>query len=388
MSIFIDFYALQSVPPSNINRDDTGSPKTAQYGGTLRARVSSQAWKRAMRSVFHKELKGENLGIRTKMVARLIADRIRADRQDLADQADDLAHDVLTATGLKLQKSKRSGSDEGAEETPYLVFIADSEIANLAHLAEQWSDDPQINPAKPSAKEKKEATALFHGKQALDIALFGRMLADTPDLNTDASSQVAHAISVNTITPEFDYFTAVDDKSSADNAGAAMIDTVAYNSSTLYRYATVDATSLAQQLGGGSVDIQAASRAVADFADAFFRSMPTGKENTFANRTLPSLCLAIVRNSQPINVVGAFEDAVKGTDGKAITTVAEEKLAGLIKQINENYGEKPLTSVYCTVGQPVEALDSIGSKVTFPQLKEDLAQAVVDHLNAGSQKDE
>lgn len=50
--MFIDIYALQTVPPSNINRDDTGSPKTAMYGGVRRARVSSQAWKRAMRESF------------------------------------------------------------------------------------------------------------------------------------------------------------------------------------------------------------------------------------------------------------------------------------------------------------------------------------------------
>ena len=42
--LYVDFHILQTVPPSCINRDDTGSPKTAVYGGVLRARVSSQAW--------------------------------------------------------------------------------------------------------------------------------------------------------------------------------------------------------------------------------------------------------------------------------------------------------------------------------------------------------
>ena len=46
---FIDIHVLQSMPPSNVNRDDAGRPKTAVFGGTTRARVSSQSWKRAVR---------------------------------------------------------------------------------------------------------------------------------------------------------------------------------------------------------------------------------------------------------------------------------------------------------------------------------------------------
>ena len=46
--LYVDIHVLQTVPPSCVNRDDTGSPKTAVYGGVRRARVSSQAWKRSM----------------------------------------------------------------------------------------------------------------------------------------------------------------------------------------------------------------------------------------------------------------------------------------------------------------------------------------------------
>lgn len=382
MSLYVDFYALQTVPPSNINRDDTGAPKTAEYGGTLRARVSSQAWKRAMRQSFHQTLKGENLGIRTKKAVSLIADQISSDRSDLADKAEDLAQNVLGATGMKIEESKRSGSDEGTATTQYLVFIADSEIKGLAKLAEKWEDDENINPAKVNKAMKDAAKAVFTGKQALDIALFGRMLADAPDLNTDASAQVAHAISVNTIRPEFDYFTAIDDEASEDNAGAGMIDTVAFNSSTLYRYATIDASSLSKQLGDNVVDIHAASRAVADFADAFFRSMPTGKENTFANRTLPSLCVVVVRDSQPINAVTAFEKPVSAGTDRSIIEVSEQRLADKLMQINSVYGEKPKAAFYCLVGKPIAEFDDVAQKSTFPELTDRLAKAVDDSLSA------
>ena len=47
--LYIDIHAIQTLPPSNINRDDAGNPKNAIYGGVRRARVSSQSWKRAIR---------------------------------------------------------------------------------------------------------------------------------------------------------------------------------------------------------------------------------------------------------------------------------------------------------------------------------------------------
>ena len=54
--LYVDFHVLQTVPPSCVNRDDTGSPKTAVYGGATRARVSSQAWKHAIRKMFAEEM--------------------------------------------------------------------------------------------------------------------------------------------------------------------------------------------------------------------------------------------------------------------------------------------------------------------------------------------
>ena len=125
--MFVDIYAIQTVPPSNINRDDTGSPKTAWYGGVQRARVSSQAWKRAMRVMFPELLPEGTLGVRTKLAQGLVADTIAAARPDLADRAGEAARAVFTALGLKLEKSDRAGSEEGADVTQYLVFIARSE---------------------------------------------------------------------------------------------------------------------------------------------------------------------------------------------------------------------------------------------------------------------
>lgn len=128
------------------------------------------------------------------------------------------------------------------------------------------------------------------------------MVASDPSLNYDAAAQVAHSISTHAVQNEYDYFTAVDDCAPEDNAGAGHLGTVEYNSSTLYRYATVNTAELAEQLGAKEVP-----GVVRAFADAFIRSMPTGKQNTFANRTLPDAVYVTIRGDQPVNLCGAFE---------------------------------------------------------------------------------
>ena len=82
--LYVDLHVVQTVPPSCINRDDTGSPKTAVYGGTTRARVSSQAWKKAMREYFSQLFHEQNIGSRTKKVIEMVAKEIRLDYVQLA----------------------------------------------------------------------------------------------------------------------------------------------------------------------------------------------------------------------------------------------------------------------------------------------------------------
>lgn len=371
--MFVDIYAIQNVPPSNINRDDTGSPKTAYVGGVLRARVSSQAWKRAMREMFPTVLDSKQLGYRTKNAVTLIADKILERRPDLANKAEDLAVAALTATGAKVKTSDRAGSDNGSMVSEYLIFIAKHEIDKLAELAVTAHDE-----GKDVSKMKKEVSQIFHGPQAIDIALFGRMLADAPDLNTDASAQVAHAFSVDQITPEYDYFTAVDDCASDDNAGAAMLDTVGFNSSTLYRYATVNVNALQEQL----VDVDATIEGVVAFVTSFIRSMPTGKQNTFANRTLPEDIIVAVRDSQPINVSDAFEDPVTRKAGISISRQAVLRLAARLDDVRVNYGETPVKAWAVISGDAIDRLNEWCEQVTLPQLTEELRSAVRDRIAA------
>ncbi|QIM15753.1 type I-E CRISPR-associated protein Cas7/Cse4/CasC [Leucobacter insecticola] len=343
---FIDIHVLQTVPPSCINRDDTGSPKSAIYGGVARARVSSQAWKRATRTEFNNHLDVTELGERTVRVVERIAKRItELDASIEANQATELATDVLKETGIKVKIEKKKDEETEDRHTGYLIFLSRAQINALAEIG--------VAVAGGEKLDKKAAKKAFADENSIDVALFGRMIADAPDLNVDAACQVSHAISVHAASPEFDYFTAVDDNSPEDNAGAGMIGTVGFVSSTLYRYATIDAQRLTENLGSS----EAAIRAIEAFMRAFVTSMPTGKQNTFANRTRPGVVLVEVREDQPVNLAGAFEKPVTADGG--VLQLAAAKLAELAVSEDAAFGTAPVAS---------------GVLVTDPETRDSLAK--------------
>ena len=345
--LYIDFHVIQTVPPSCVNRDDTGSPKTAIYGGARRARVSSQAWKRAMREVFRDNLKESELGVRTKRIIELVAKKIVELDSSKAEEAKPLAEKIINLAGITTKDG----------EAKALFFIGTQQAKNLAELA--LSDEPN----------KKQAQAALLKDHAIEIALFGRMVADEPSLNTDATAQVAHCISTHVVTNEYDYFTAADDmKSHEEDAGAGMIGTVEFNSSTLYRYATVAAHELYNQL---SEDSQALSRAIAEFARAFIISMPTGKQNTFANRTLPDAVMVAVRTDQPINLAGAFEMPVKASSDGGYRDTSIKALCQYAREVYDSFAQPPCKAYVIGTG-----LGDMGIGVKMDTLFSSLAEDI------------
>lgn len=288
--LFVDVHVIQTVPPSNVNRDDTGSPKTAQYGGVRRARVSSQSWKRAMRKYFNERGAQENVGVRTLEVVDYVKEKIlELDNSCDEQKANELASKVISTAGVSLKDNKAKA----------LFFMSETQARGLAQAAIDGNEDKDV------------LKKILKSNPAIDIALFGRMVADDPSLNEDASSQVAHAISTHAVQTEFDFYTAVDDRQPEDNAGAGMLGTIEYNSSTLYRYANVAVHELINQLD----DLESVINTLKLYVEAFSNSMPTGKVNTFANQTLPQLILVDIREDRPVNLVTAFEKPVKSNDG-------------------------------------------------------------------------
>lgn len=331
--LFLDVHAIQILPPSNINRDDTGSPKTALYGGARRARVSSQSWKRAMREYFRNNGESFSLGVRTLDVVRYVADKIKELAPEWTDdEAMKKADETLKKIGIKIEKMKAAA----------LVFIGDEQAKELAKAA--------IN----GVTDKKELKGFLKKNPTVDMALFGRMFAGESDINEDASAQVAHSISTHAVQTEFDYFTAIDDLTKEDKTGAGMLGTIEFNSSTLYRYANVAIHELLSQL----VDKEKTVDTVKLFVDAFANSLPTGKVNTFANQTLPQVLIVTLRSDRPINLVTAFEKPVKSNEGyieKSIEKLTEE----FVK--TEKFVEKPIENIFVSFDENVK-LEEIGEK--------------------------
>ena len=356
MTTFIDIHVLQDVPPSCINRDDTGTPKSAIYGGVRRLRVSSQAWKRATRLHFIRTLDKSELGTRTKRVVAAVAAAIEDQRPDLEDQAVSLSEEVFKATKIKITEPKpKKGQEPDAGsptgESGYLLFLSARQIARLAELA--------IATADGAALDKKAVKEVFQSENSVDIALFGRMVADDADLNVDAACQVAHALSTHAAETEFDYFTAVDDakaSSKDEDAGAGMIGTVEFSSATLYRYATINLDMLKENLG----DREAALRSVEAFVDGFITSMPTGKQNTFANRTLPGAVVVAVRDDQPVSLVGAFEKPIRATDTSGFLENSVSSLVTYAGDLAEMYGTEPVAVFRAGLGPLGAALEPFG----------------------------
>lgn len=368
----VDLHILQTVPPSNINRDDTGSPKTATYGGVRRSRVSSQAWKRATRTAFDSHLDRSELGVRSKRIVELVAEAIIASDSGLDERAEALARDTVEQVGIKVEAPKKGAT----EQAGYLVFLSRRQIENLAAAAVDAASSNDVKAALKAAKVKD----LADRDHSVDVALFGRMVADQADINVDAACQVAHAISVHPVETEFDYYTAVDDRSTDEETGAGMIGTVEFNSSTLYRYATVDVDRLADNLG--STD--AAQRAVEAFLTAFVRSMPSGKQNTFANRTLPEAVMVRVRDTQPINLVGAFENPVRESRDAGKVKRASEALVDETVEVERAFGEHPVATWITRVGEDTASLDELGARLALPELATELGALVNARLSERS----
>ncbi len=346
--LFLDIHAIQTVPPSNINRDDTGSPKTAQYGGVTRARVSSQSWKRAIRKYFYDKGDTQNIGIRSCDIVKYIAKKI-------VDKDNSISvEDAITLVEKTLNAAKLSTKDQKLKA---LFFISNNQADKFAQACLDKKTD------------KTELQEILKTDTSIDIALFGRMLADDPSLNEDASSQVAHAISTHAIESEFDFYTAVDDLAPEDNAGAGMLGTLEYDSSTLYRYANIALHDFYKQLG----DKEEVIDAVKLFVEAFVKSMPTGKINSFANQTLPQAVVVSLRSDRPINLVSAFEEPVKSENGYVDKSI-QKLFAEYIKY--EKILDKPIFTDYLLLDDTLE-VKSIGkSTQNLDELLSDLKESI------------
>lgn len=353
MKTIVEIHVLQNFAPSNLNRDDTGAPKDALFGGTRRARVSSQCAKRAVREYF-KQQNAEWVASRTK---RLVDEISKQLCERFGEQAGmtvgDAAKVVESAIGC-LGANKKVKVDK-ERKTDVLLFISPKERAALTEAIHK--NFKALGAAKTPDPVVKELNEALDGENdrsrlSIDVALFGRMLAVMPEKNQNAACQVAHAISTHAVEREFDFYTAVDDLKPEDTAGADMMGTVEFNSACFYRYAAVDWAKLGENLQDNQ---ELAAKGLRAFLEGLVIAEPTGKQNTFAAHNAPEFVLVTVRrNTAPRNLANAFETAIRARDG--LTRKSADALLAKAQALQTAYGGKASAFALDLTGAEVEGV--------------------------------
>lgn len=330
MSRFIQLHLLTSYPPSNLNRDDTGRPKTALVGDANRLRISSQSLKRAWRTSENFEAAlGENLGTRTKKMGPTVYEKLL--EGGLAEKsARDWAKEIAKQFG-KLKSDKKTENN------------ADLEIEQLAHFSPDEQDAINVLIAKlidlegvlSDTDAKADLLLLSRPRRAVDIAMFGRMLADSAEFNMEAAVQVAHAITVHRAAVEDDYFSAVDDLQPMGESGASHIGERGYGAGLFYLYLCIDRTLLKDNLGN---DEALTTRALNALMHAITQVSPTGMQNSFASRAYASYVLAEKGNQQPRSLAQAFLKPIKPRPEEGMLEMAVKALENRNQNFDAVYG--------------------------------------------------
>jgi CRISPR system Cascade subunit CasC len=323
MTEFIQLHLLTNYAPSNLNRDDLGRPKTAKMGGVDRLRISSQSLKRAWRTseVFGTSF-AENMGVRTKRFGVEVYEHLLE-----AGVKEKNAKKWGMSIAEQFGKLKKDNKNKPLEclEIEQLAHVAPGEKKAVFALAD-------ILVAEERDPNKEELTFLRKDTKAIDIALFGRMLASSPKYNVEAAAQVAHAITVNRVAVEDDYFTAVDDLNKhEEDAGAAHIGESGFGSGVFYTYICINKTLLIENLG--SEDL--ANRAVKALTEAAATVAPSGKQNSFASRARALYLMAEKGRQQPRQLSSAF---LKPVDDVDMANAAIARLETLRTNMDKVYG--------------------------------------------------
>lgn len=324
MTDFVQLHLLTVYGPSNLNRDDTGRPKSAIFGGVPRLRVSSQSLKRAWREsdVFSQGL-GGHMGRRTQRLGQLLVDHL-ATRQAPEEKAIAIARSIAGVFG----KINAEGDDDPAF-IAQLAFVSPEEEAAALALADRMLAGENI--------DLKAEGLLRTTDTAADIAMFGRMLADAARFNREAAVQVAHAITTHKAVAEDDYYTAVDDlkdklKKPREDSGAGFLGVQEFGAGVFYLYVCIDRGLLERNLGGDRVLRDASLRAL---GEAAAKVGPRGKQNSFASRANASYILAERGRQSPRSLVAAFLKPVREEDQLGVSIGRIEELA---ENLDRAYG--------------------------------------------------
>ena len=331
----VEFHILQSFPVTCLNRDDVGAPKTAIVGSTTRARVSSQCWKRHIRLAMRDF--GVNIGSRTKLIQALITNACE-EMKAPPEKAEKCGRDVA-AVFIKEKKSKKDNAEEeivsDSTKSDVLIFISADEVRKIAEVLRDNDFDTEFVEKTIDKKGNTKTKGINIGKKieailgkpnfainGLDIALFGRMVAQAATLNVEAAASFAHAISTHKVTNEVEFFTALDDYQT--EPGAAHMGSLEFNSATYYRYVCLDIGQLWENLAGQNI-----AESIDAFVKAFYVAVPGARQTTQSGACPWEFAKVFVRKGQRLQV--PFETPVKAKNGGFLEP-SKEKLCSYLSK--------------------------------------------------------
>ncbi len=356
MSEFLQLHLLTSYPPANLNRDDMGRPKSALFGGTQRLRVSSQSLKRAWRTAapFSGAGLSDLLGVRTRSMGEEIF-RTMTGRGATEKDADEFAKRIAGVFG-KLPDKPRD--EREGRKLRQLAHFSALERAAIDRIVERRLAGEEIPEGEIEA-------LLSDGRGSVDVALFGRMLADDPGRNVDAAAQVAHALTVHKVAIEDDYFTAVDDLNRRDeDSGAGHVNVSEFGAGVFYVYCCVNRSLLAENLNG---DQALTSRAVRALTEAATTTPPGGKINSYGSYAYASYVLAERGENQPRNLSVAFLGDLRPSPDGDFVVKAREALESTRDQFDRAYGKNADSDYVLDVKGGRGSLDELLSFVARPR---------------------
>lgn len=325
--MYISMHALQSIPPSCLNRDQENRPKTCVYGGVERMRISSQCFKAAMRKYFSEHMDSSYIGIRTKYVPQQLAEEICRQNPEITNtEAMELSLYCLNKLGLKPKETEEEG--EKVIKLQALMFVSRAQLRKLAELVSvQGMDVLEWDDKSEETKElKKNLTQAIQGHNSIDLALFGRMVADNKNMGVEGCMDVAQIIGVSELVRQEDFYTAVDECNPRDDAGAGMMGDTLFVSDVAYRYACINTDELDENLSDEK-DIK--HLVIKEVIRAFICAEPSARQHSMAAHVLPEYVRVEVRRD-PMSYASAFEVPVD---------YADDLMAASVRKL-ENKAEK------------------------------------------------
>lgn len=368
--MLISVHMIQNYAPSNLNRDGDGSPKSCQFGGVKRARISSQCLKRAIRQsdLFREELHQYGFGVRSRMLPAVIGDRLRerglseefvkiavektwrmlAKKQNGEEQENESSGENADKNA---KKKRASGASENPREfTKQLIYFTPSEVEHLTDILFEAAQKAKNASDFKKFELEKSIKNIEHFRITPDMALSGRMSTSSAFVEIESSLQVAHAISTHKMEHEFDFFAAVDDLidstvNTSDKSGAGIIGDTEYTSACFYKYFNIHFDGLVENLlkYGGPEQTrneaeELARKIVRAFLNAAILVSPSGKQNSFAAFELPEAILVeVVDRNLPIAYANAFAEPVRVSRDKNLIGESVQKFVNYVEKIGYKY---------------------------------------------------